>query len=566
MSESKTVTILHFNDCYNIESGTREPCGGAARFKTAIDSLRDDNTMVLFSGDLFSPSYMSTFTKGEHMIHVMNALGVDCSVYGNHDFDFGVQNLISLANQCAFPWLMSNVIDNETNKTLAQGKVSHILECNGKKFGFIGLVEEEWLATIATIDKDDITYYDFVIEGKKLAKHLKEKENVDFVIALTHMRFPNDCRLAENVDEIDLILGGHDHVYEVKKVNEKFIVKSGTDFRQLSKITINLFGNKFDINVQEVNITFKEFEENESLKELLSKYSVLIEEKMDIVLGHLNCDLEGRFSKVRTQETNLGNFVADIILACTHSDLAILNSGTLRSDRIHPKGIFKMRDLYSILPALSPLAIISATGEQIWKALENGVSQWPKLEGRFPLVSGVQFAFDPKKPAGSRIDPKFIKIGGEYLEMNQKYRLVTKEFLRKGKDGYEVFTDCEILLSEEECPNVRTSVQNHLEAIKTFTDPALFHTRHRQSFVALSRRHNKVKHEMTHAIANSLTTTKSNACPSYQECKKSTSLDTQKSVTNNSQTSIDDIEYEQFKLEPKIDGRIVIVTVEAKQI
>lgn len=105
------------------------------------------------------------------------------------------------------------------------------------------------------------------------------------------------------------------------------------------------------------------------------------------------------------------------MLASTHSDCAILNSGTLRSDRIHPKGEFKLRDLVTIMPMMDPIIVLSATGEQIWKALENGVSQWPKLEGRFPQVAGLRFAFDPSKPPKQRIDPTYIKIGDEYLDL-----------------------------------------------------------------------------------------------------------------------------------------------------
>lgn len=103
-----------------------------------------------------------------------------------------------------------------------------------------------------------------------------------------------------------------------------------------------------------------------------------------------------------------------------------MNSGTLRSDRIHHKGDFTLRDLVTIMPMMDAMIVLSATGEQIWKALENGVSQWPKLEGRFPQVSGIRFAFDPSKPAKQRIDPKYIKVGDEYLNLNAKYRLVTK--------------------------------------------------------------------------------------------------------------------------------------------
>lgn len=138
------------------------------------------------------------------------------------------------------------------------------------------------------------------------------------------------------------------------------------------------------------------------------------------------------------------------MLASTHSDCAILNSGTLRSDRIHPKGDFKLRDLVTIMyvvrpsfaprprlikfphrPMMDPMIVLAATGEQVWKALENGVSQWPKLEGRFPQVSGLRFAFDPSKEPKHRIDPRHIKIGDEYLDLNQTYRLVTKGYLHQ---------------------------------------------------------------------------------------------------------------------------------------
>ncbi|RWS24370.1 trifunctional nucleotide phosphoesterase protein YfkN-like protein [Leptotrombidium deliense] len=373
------------------------------------------------------------------------------------------------------------------------------------------------------------------------------------------MRFPNDCRLAENVDEIDLILGGHDHVYEVKKVNDKYIVKSGTDFRQLSKISVTFNDQLFNVKIEEINITSKDFGEDETLKREMQKYSTNIEQKMDIVLGHFNCDLDGRFSSIRTQETNLGNFIADIMLSSTHSDLAILNSGTLRSDRIHLKGEFKLRDLVAIMPAIDPMVVLSVTGEQILKALENGVSQWPKLEGRFPQVSGVQFCFDAEKPCGSRVDPRFVKIGDEYLDLNQNYRLVTKEYLHQGKDGYEVFKDCEVLLSEEECPELCTSIQNHFEAIKILTNSSKYQTHHRQSLVCVSRRHSIVKmHEMGSSLGIEPTTIVTTQASS-RNYKKSISLENRKSLVGNRRLSIDDIEHEQCKLEPKVEGRIILI-------
>ncbi|CAG2103416.1 unnamed protein product [Medioppia subpectinata] len=570
--ETIVVPILHFNDCYNVEPRSEEPSGGAARLVTAFNSFKHLNPMVLFSGDIIAPSIMSTFTKGEQMVPVVKALGIDCALYGNHEFDFGVDNLLSFVSQTSFPWLMSNVFDNETNRPLGDGKVWHILDKCGKKFGIIGLIEEEWLATLATLALDDVTYLDFVSEGRKLAKLLKEKENVDFVIALTHMRTPNDCRLAENVDQIDLILGGHDHDYEVKIVNGKYIIKSGTDFRQFSKIDITFNEQTFDIKVKEFNVNSYDYEEDNDLKAELEKYSDVIEGKMDSVLGHLSCELDGRFASIRTKETNLGNLVADIMLASTHSDLAILNSGTLRSDQIHHKGPFKLRDLVTIMPMMDALIVLNATGQQIWKALENGVSLWPRLEGRFPQVAGIKFSFNPSKPGGNRIDPKYIKIGDEYLDLEQNYRLVTKAYLSQGKDGYDVLKECEVLQHEDECPEMVTSVQNHFESIKILTGNTR-RTHHRQSLVCISRRTSVVKmHDigsldlnlMTQSSHDSQYYSKHENSPLRGPMKKVMSLDGRKSTLTRC-PSFENIEYEYCKLEPRVEGRINVLTEEVSQ-
>lgn len=96
----------------------------------------------------------------------------------------------------------------------------------------------------------------------------------------------------------------------------------------------------------------------------ISKFLCLdvVGEKMEESLGTFSVDLDGRFSSIRTSETNLGNFVCDIMMAATNADVALLNSGTLRSDRIHSAGDFKMRDLMTVLPMLDPLLVLEITG------------------------------------------------------------------------------------------------------------------------------------------------------------------------------------------------------------
>ncbi|KAL0277625.1 UNVERIFIED_CONTAM: hypothetical protein PYX00_004852 [Menopon gallinae] len=560
------ITILHFNDVYNIESRTTEPVGGAARFATAIKSFSHLNPLILFSGDIFSPSMLSTVTKGEQMVAVLNELNTHCAVFGNHDFDFGLEVLSQYVQDTDFPWLMSNVIDNETGRPLGDGKISHAVDWNGQRIGMIGLVEKEWLDTLPTINPEQITFIDYVEAGQQLASQLK-KEGCNYVIALTHMRTPNDEILAQKVADIDLILGGHDHVYEISKVNNKHIIKSGTDFRQFSKISLN-FSNNAEVTVEQINIT-KQYNEDPAMAKHLEKYLSIFEGKLNEVLGCFAVPLDGRFSSVRTGESNLGNWICDVVLAATNADCALINSGTLRSDTFHSAGDFTLKDLTQVIPMMDPLVVLEVTGEQLLAALENGVSGYPKLEGRFPQVAGISFAFDPNKPPGSRVDPLLVRIGDEYIDMNSAYRLATKTYLYQGCDGYEMLKNAKLLVDDEAAPELGLAIRNHFQAINMRLGKTGRHSKHRQSLVTLSRRHSLVK---SLDVAD--------GPPVVREPTKSPPASNSPSnkITSNTRTSpgqvrsrlsrrasFDDLEQESCELTPKIEGRIIILNEEKRK-
>ncbi|CAH1162955.1 unnamed protein product [Phaedon cochleariae] len=556
------LVILHFNDVYNVEPRQApEPVGGAARFCAALKGYQHLHPLVLFSGDAFSPSMLSTFTKGEQMVPVLNDCGTHCAVLGNHDFDHGLEVLSQWVAQTDFPWLMSNVLDNETGRPLGEGRITHVVHWAGRRVGLLGLVEKEWLDTLATVNPEETTFLDFVEAGQKLAAQLKQ-EGCDYVIALTHMRTPNDIKLAESCEDIDLILGGHDHVYEIKQVNGRYIVKSGTDFRQFSKITVNFdktSGSCPEVTIEEVNVTSK-IPEDPSLKEKLEKYTSMIEGKMDEVLGCFSVPLDGRFTSIRTSESNLGNWVCDVVLAATGADLVILNSGTFRSDQVHPAGDFTMRDLTNIIPMHDPLVVLKVTGQTILETLENSVSMYPKLEGRFPQVAGVSFAFHPGKPPGKRVDVNFIRIGDEYIKLDQYYRLATKSYLHAGCDGYVMLKDAEVLVNEGECPELGLTVQNHFTAINIRLGKSKKHSKHRQSLVTLSRRHSLVKMldnndlDGPPPLRRASTVDASTATPLAHHTSKLTR-----------RASLDDLEQESCQLTPRIDHRIVVISSEEKR-
>eukprot|EP00111_Clytia_hemisphaerica_P020632 TCONS_00060812-protein len=476
---SDVLRIIHFNDVYNIEPREQEPVGGAARFVTKVRSFENE-PMVLFSGDLLNPSLMSNVTKGKQMVPVINAIGVHTAVYGNHDFDFGVDELIDFKNNTKFPWLMSNVQDKLTQTLLADGVEKVVAEWHGHKIGIIGLVEKEWLVTLSALDADDIEYTDFIDSGRALATSLREEEGCEYIIALTHMRVPNDTRLLEADIGIDLILGGHDHHYEVKEHGNKVLVKSGTDFRELSEITIDFAnGNKVKTKRHEINA---DIEENEEIKKECEKYMVILGQKMEEELGLMHVDLDGRFSTVRTKESNLGNFITDIMRAATQTDIAFLNSGSLRSDCIHPTGPFKMKDLVSVLPMVDMLVVIKMTGQQVIEALENSVSQYPKFEGRFLQVSGIRFAFDPDQPEGDRVVKETVMVHDNIpINLEYEYKVVTKEYLARGKDGFDVLKDCPVLVDAENGPVLLSIVENHFESIRIYKGKRKSVSGHRQS-------------------------------------------------------------------------------------
>ena len=487
------LVIVHFNDVYNIEPREREPCGGAARFCTRLKSMRADgeNPLVLFSGDAFAPSIMSTVTKGKQMPPCLNSLGIHTAVFGNHDFDFGLATLSKLSEATNFPWLMSNCIDKHTGRPLGDGIVSRVFEWAGHKIGLMGLIEQEWLATLATIEIDEVEYTDFVARAKQLAPELRA-QGAEIVIALTHMRVPNDERLAREAPELDLILGGHDHHYEVKVVEgtNTLLCKSGTDFRDMTKVRIK-FGKAGKppsswqgskelvpplpgarpsvLSHEHLEIT-SDIMEDAEVKAIVSKYQEIVGESMERVIGETAVPLDAQFRHIRTRETNIGNFICDIIRDAAKADIMLLNSGTIRSDTVHPVGKLRMKDLVAMLPMCDEIAVLDMTGAQVVEALENAVSMYPRLEGRFAQVSGVAFTFDPSRPKGARVVAGSVRVGagavgGAAIDLEAHYKVCVKEYLVQGKDGYDMFPHCPVLVDGESLPTIPDCVRNHLIAL-----------------------------------------------------------------------------------------------------
>ncbi|KAK9369392.1 Metallo-dependent phosphatase-like protein [Lipomyces kononenkoae] len=445
MDRSKPdVRLIHFNDIYHISPQFPDGHipGGAARFVTLVNEYRngeqyDDapELVTVFSGDAFNPSLESSVTKGKHMIDIMNNdhIGIDVAVYGNHDFDFGVEQLKYLKRQCDFPWMIANVLVE--GSPIAEGVEFVIKEVSGIRIGFVGLVEKEWLETINSLPQD-VVYKPFVKTALDIAPRLRHEEHCDMVVALTHMREPNDIKLAADVPEgtFDIILGGHDHFYSHKVANGVDVLCSGTDFRQLSYIEgfLDRKSGKwtFDITRRDLTRDIVEDERTQSLVESISGY---MNRQLDKVIGWTDVALDATFETVRSRESNLANFVADILRVWYDADIALVAGGTLRSDTVYPPGPIRMKDIVLTFPFEDPCVVISISGKELLEALENGVSKLPALEGRFLQVSGIKYTYCLDR--SPRIES--VEVGGKPLNLDQMYSCATRGYMMHGKDGYE---------------------------------------------------------------------------------------------------------------------------------
>ncbi len=293
---------------------------------------------------------------------------------------------------------------------------------------------------MSTFDMDHVNYEDFIDCTNRFVKYFREEQKVDYVISLNHIWANNDRKLAEAVEGVDIFLGGHDHTTVDINVKDTLIKKSGTDFWEFTLITLQkrseqlpedyCFNKNTGVATQfiKVDIT-KEFEPDLELAEVVHTYSFELNKALDKLIGYVDSDLELRFSWIRSMETNFSNIIVDIINYLNKSDCMILNSGTLRADMLIPWGPIKNKEIQLIFPMIDPIVVLNVRGDGIHNLLENGVSSYPKLDGKFPIVSGIWFTFDAGRHPFSRINKEDISINGEPLDYDWYYKVSTKFFI-----------------------------------------------------------------------------------------------------------------------------------------
>lgn len=214
-------------------------------------------------------------------------------------------------------------------------KTIMLTSSNGIKIGVIGLVEREWLDTINSLPPN-LIYKSASATAKELVPGLRA-QGAELIIAVTHQREPNDNKLAEKTPDglIDIILGGHDHFYQHNLINGTHVLRSGSDFKQLSYIEARRRpdSKKWDFNIARRNIVSSVVEDAATLK-LVEKLTASLKSKLGKPLGYTISPLDARFTTVRLKESNMGNFICDLMRSHYGGDCCIIAAGTIRGDQI----------------------------------------------------------------------------------------------------------------------------------------------------------------------------------------------------------------------------------------
>jgi 5'-nucleotidase len=447
------VTLLQVNDVYQfapVDGGTR---GGLARVLTLRKQIMNEspNTLFMMAGDTISPSIESNTYKGKQMIEAWDTSGLDYATLGNHEFDFGPDVLRQRISESHFKWLAANVIDKKTGKTFAGMPEFIVREFEGVKIGIFGILLQETLQT--SRPGPDIDIQDPCATAARVIPNI-HAAGAQVIVALTHLSMREDKQLAR-CSGVDLIIGGHEHTLLESMSGHAPIFKMTSDARELGRIDLNITkstGKLESIDWQIIPVTDK-VKEDPAFAALNQKYGPLMK-SLEQIVGRTDVELNLKSEGVRTQETNMGDFIADVFRQATGSDVALVNGGSIRADAVIAPGVLTKRDVLSTLPYNNRVVKIQLTGAVLREALEHGVASLgvEAQPGRFPQVSGIRYAFDTGRPPGKRITS--ITINGKPLDDGKTYTLATTSYVAiDAGDGYEMFRKGKLVIPLEQAPS-----------------------------------------------------------------------------------------------------------------
>lgn len=437
MSAGDKLVILNTNDTHSMIDADTDGLGGALRRKVVIDSVRkaEPNVLVVDAGDFVQGTLYFNLYRGKVEQKLMNLLGYDIRILGNHEFDNGIDELADLLADSEAEMLATNY-DLSASPLGRKFRPYTIREIGDKAVGFIGInLKPEGM--IAEGNYDVVVYNDAIEAANAAAWWLKHIEKVDAVVAVTHIGYdpampPGDKMLAESSRDIDLIIGGHSHDLITPEGNGRLVSKvKNAAGREITVAQVGKSGKY----VGEISIDLDDLDTDYKLIRIDGRLDKRIDPKLEAEVAPYRAGVDS-LMRVRVGRSAvdmpkgseaLQNFASDFIFdrgsrLIDNVDMAILNKGGLR--RGLPKGDITEGMIISMLPFYNYLTVIDIKGSDLAEAFDvmattagNGVSR------------NVSAEFDPETKKCTE-----ILIDGKPLDPDRTYRVATIDYLANGGD------------------------------------------------------------------------------------------------------------------------------------
>lgn len=442
------IIILHNNDVHSrleshIPSGAEVEQGGRVRLATLVDEIRElygkENVLLLDAGDAIHGMNIDNLFGGLPSIEVMNFMGYNAFTPGNHEFNYGQEVLAQRIEDAKFPTLAANV--TKEDGTLFAGYSALIQEIGGVKVGVIGLAAQETPIVTHPKNVEGLVFHDPIVTAKQVAKVVRPR--VDVLIVLSHLGYSKDVELANALPELDVIVGGHSHteLETAVEVNGVLIVQAHEYANNLGFLRLQVEDGKIVDHDSFLIPVTADVEKHAGVQAIIDRWNEELQQRLGQVVGSTAVNWNGEREFVRTQETNLGNLVADVIRNTVGSDIAMTNGGGIRASI--NAGDVRVADIYNVLPFDNTLVVVEMLGMDILEALEHSVRLLPEQNGGFLQVSGISFEVDPNALPGGRVIN--VKVNGERISTGRYYTVATNDFLAAGGDGFETFMNAKLI-------------------------------------------------------------------------------------------------------------------------
>jgi 5'-nucleotidase len=455
------IQLLGINDLHGQLNVTRKVGGqsaGRADYLAAYLKQRaaeNKNTLLVQVGDMVGASPpVSALLQDEPTIEFLNRMGFDIGTVGNHEFDEGANELLRLIRGGShpktgnfagskFPWVVANVVNEETGKTILPPY--EVIRVNGMPIGFIGVVTTETPTVVVPSGVAGLKFTDEVEAINRNVAELK-KQGVRAIVVLAHNpgnSGPNGenpagplSDIANSVDdEVDIIFGAHNHAYMNATIDNKLVVQSYSYGTAFSDVDLEIDPKTKDIVTKRAEIvtTFQEgIQPDPEIKQMIEGYEARIQPIVNEVVGSTTTALTAKQNA--HGESVLGDFIADAQRTAMKTDFAFMNPGGIRAD-IDP-GDITWGEVYTVQPFNNDMVKMTMTGQQIRNLLNQ---QWGPAKTNMLQISGLKYTWDPNKTAGERVVDITLP-DGTAIDNNKRYTVAANIFLSGGGDGFTEFT------------------------------------------------------------------------------------------------------------------------------